>query len=555
MSLVYDKGKYKYSDTEQIKTKTNLNNNKANLNLHLKKSIKTNSNNNSKLYSEFVVSSPIRNINNNKKNTFLTTYQNYSNITANTKEYGNLYNYNKKNKISKKLKYNKSFEGNLLNNDLIFSNNFELGTDELYTIPHGKKHGNKKIYNNSVILNNIKQNKTKNKKKPHNKSITKTINTHNNFNKNNCKKNNFEENLIITKLDEKFKNLENNIIDKQYENDIDHDEMIISTKKKNININFQNNNRINTTNKINNKNLKLSDAINEITSINNKNNYYREDKSENIFMNIFINKNNIDFDENYLLNTSFENNRNDFNIMYTDHYEESVMDDMLSLEIKLLVEKMLDIQKSYHKELNLIISQYNKNKKIFKILIEKIKGIQKKIYLIKKMQDNKNIKGNVYNFIGIYNQNSQHEISKINKNEFILWKNITYKNDKRFSQYNKEKIKELFKKTIFDRYNKLSGKLNNIENKIILNLMKKSKYSVNKNNNEIKSNGSNGDIIIKNDKNMVFSASPIQPNKKIIKQNKNLNSNINNKKKHKKTSNCYQAKPDKYIYFKNSKLK
>ena len=555
MSLVYDKGKYKYSDTEQIKTKTNLNNNKANLNLHLKKSIKTNSNNNSKLYSEFVVSSPIRNINNNKKNTFLTTYQNYSNITANTKEYGNLYNYNKKNKISKKLKYNKSFEGNLLNNDLIFSNNFELGTDELYTIPHGKNHGNKKIYNNSVILNNIKQNKTKNKKKPHNKSITKTINTHNNFNKNNCKKNNFEENLIITKLDEKFKNLENNIIDKQYENDIDHDEMIISTKKKNININFQNNNRINTTNKINNKNLKLSDAINEITSINNKNNYYREDKSENIFMNIFINKNNIDFDENYLLNTSFENNRNDFNIMYTEHYEESVMDDMLSLEIKLLVEKMLDIQKSYHKELNLIISQYNKNKKIFKILIEKIKGIQKKIYLIKKMQDNKNIKGNVYNFIGIYNQNSQHEISKINKNEFILWKNITYKNDKRFSQYNKEKIKELFKKTIFDRYNKLSGKLNNIENKIILNLMKKSKYSVNKNNNEIQSNGSNGDIIIKNDKNMVFSASPIQPNKKIIKQNKNLNSNINNKKKHKKTSNCYQAKPDKYIYFKNSKIK
>ena len=555
MSLVYDKGKYKYSDTEQIKTKTNLNNNKANLNLHLKKSIKTNSNNNSKLYSEFVVSSPIRNINNNKKNTFLTTYQNYSNITANTKEYGNLYNYNKKNKISKKLKYNKSFEGNLINNDLIFSNNFELGTDELYTIPHGKNHGNKKIYNNSVILNNIKQNKTKNKKKPHNKSITKTINTHNNFNKNNCKKNNFEENLIITKLDEKFKNLENNIIDKQYENDIDHDEMIISTKKKNININFQNNNRINTTNKINNKNLKLSDAINEITSINNKNNYYREDKSENIFMNIFINKNNIDFDENYLLNTSFENNRNDFNIMYTEHYEESVKDDMLSLEIKLLVEKMLDIQKSYHKELNLIISQYNKNKKIFKILIEKIKGIQKKIYLIKKMQDNKNIKGNVYNFIGIYNQNSQHEISKINKNEFILWKNITYKNDKRFSQYNKEKIKELFKKTIFDRYNKLSGKLNNIENKIILNLMKKSKYSVNKNNNEIQSNGSNGNIIIKNDKNMVFSASPIQPNKKIIKQNKNLNSNINNKKKHKKTSSCYQAKPDKYIYFKNSKLK
>ena len=186
MSLVYDKGKYKYSDLEQIKQKNNLYNNKAHLNLNLKKNIKTNSNNNSKLYNEITVSSPIRNINNNKKNTFLTTYQNYSNITANTKEYANnIYNNNKKNKISKKLKYNKSFEGNLLNNDLIFSNNFELGGDELYTIPYGKNHANKKFNNNSVILNNNKQNKTKNKKKPHNKSITKTINTHNHFNKNN----------------------------------------------------------------------------------------------------------------------------------------------------------------------------------------------------------------------------------------------------------------------------------------------------------------------------------------------------------------------------------
>lgn len=56
-------------------------------------------------------------------------------------------------------------------------------------------------------------------------------------------------------------------------------------------------------------------------------------------MSLFDNKNNIDFDENYLLNTSFENNRNDFIIMYTDDYEKTVVNDMLSLEIKLLIEK------------------------------------------------------------------------------------------------------------------------------------------------------------------------------------------------------------------------
>ena len=83
---------------------------------------------------------------------------------------------------------------------------------------------------------------TKNKNKYNNKSVTRTINSHNNMN---SKKNNLDENFIIKKLDEKFKSLENNIIDKKYENDIDHDEMIISTNKKNPN--YQNSN-----NKINN---------------------------------------------------------------------------------------------------------------------------------------------------------------------------------------------------------------------------------------------------------------------------------------------------------------
>ena len=38
---------------------------------------------------------------------------------------------------------------------------------------------------------------------------------------------------MIKKLEEKFKSLENNIIDKKYENEIDNEEMIITTKKDN----------------------------------------------------------------------------------------------------------------------------------------------------------------------------------------------------------------------------------------------------------------------------------------------------------------------------------
>ena len=139
---------------------------------------------------------------------------------------------------------------------------------------------------------------------------------------------------------------------------------------------------------------------------------------------------------------------------------------------------MLELQKSYHKELNKIIKQYNNNKKIFNLLIDKIKILQKKKYIIKKLQETKNIKGNIYNFIDVYNHNNQHENSKINKEEFFLWKNIM--KNKVNNIHNKENLKELFKKTIFDKYNKISGKINNIENKIILNLMKKYKYNINK---------------------------------------------------------------------------
>ena len=535
MSLVFDKGKFKYyNELEQFKYKNNTNNN-AYLN---KNNLKNNSSKNSHIYSEYESSSsPFRYINNNKKKIFLTTYQNYSNIkninpTAQ--------NHNKKKINAQKLKYNKSFEGNILNED-----NFDFTNDDDYSNRRGNNKINKK-FNNSVILNN-KQ--TKNKYN-NNKSVTRTINTNRNM-KN--KKNILNENFIIKKLDEKFKSLENNIIDKKYENDIDHDEMILSTKKKNLNYqNYPdktntNTNKIKTPNKITNKNYNLSNIIDDV-NINNKVDYNKNDKIENLFFDMFNNKNVIDIDENYLLNSSFENNRNDFNIMYTDNYGETVFNDMLSLEIKLLIEKMLELQKSYHKELNKIIKQYNNNKKIFNLLIDKIKILQKKKYIIKKLQDTKNIKGNIYNFIDVYNHNNQHENSKINKEEFFLWKNIM--KNKVNNIHNKENLKELFKKTIFDKYNKISGKINIIENKIILNLMKKYKYNINKKSDRIKPRGSNDNIYDK------ITASPISQYKNTIKQNKNINnSTINKKKKHKKTTSCCPAQPSKNIYFKNSKLK
>ena len=540
MSLVYDKGKYSkyFNDQEQTKPKNNNPNLKGGM-------PKKNINKNPHLYKDFMSTSPIRNINNNKKSNCLTTYQNNNSSTTNNNYYDQQNNrYNKKN-LKSHLKYNKSFEGNMINSD-----NFDFVDDGMYTIQHGSNFGHSKFNNNSVILNN-KQLRTKNKNKSNNKSVTRAINSQTNMNMNkNYKKSNFDENMIIKKLDEKFKSLESNIIDKKYENDIDHDEMIISTNKKNpTNLTTT---RVRTTNNINSNNYKLSNIIDE-----------NNDSNSDYFMNIFDNKNNIDFDENYLLNTSFENNRNDFDIMYTENYEKTVINDMLSLEIKLLIEKMLELQKSYHKELDIIVTQYNKNEKIFKILIEKIKMVQKKLYQIKKLNETKNINGNIYNFIGIYDNNSKHEINNINLNEFYLWKYIMGIQDKKNNINNKEKLKDLFKKIIFDKYYKISTKVDSIENQIILNLMKKFKYNINSN----KKNGynnmnnlNNGHMNSSTENNKNFTASPFQEYKNQINQNKNINTNmnnrtINNKKRHKKTSSCIQSKPGKLTYFRSGKQK
>ena len=523
MSLVYDKGKHRNSYDKNIpKMKINNNNPINQINIP-KNNNKKNIIKNTHLFNEYISSSPIGNSNTYKAQ-FLTTYQNFkemSNINPNNNE--NINNVNNKRPEMKKLNFNKSFEGNI-GKDI--SKKFGIIKENIF---RGKNNENKKSVNKSMIINH--KNK-KNQNRKNNKSVNRTINAHNTLNH---KKNNIAEKLLIKKLEEKFKSLENNIIDKKYENEIDNEEMIITTKKDNY---------PNTTRpKIKGKNNILSNMINDNINSDLEN-------AENNFMNTILNKlvlnNKYDFDENYLLNSSFENNRNDFNIMYTDNYGLSVKNDMFSLEIKLLIEKILEMQKSYHKELDLILGIYNKNSKLMKLLVEKIKFLQKKIFLIKKLKEEKEMKVNLYNFLEKYNHNNQNDIYKINQNEFYLWNYILYEHNRKNNDCNKEKLKEIFKKIIFERYYKIKERFNNIENKIILNLMKKYNYNLKRKAKGAKSNNIS-DIVI-------------SPNQRQIK-NKNLNTNknkktignnINNWKKHKKTSSCVQSRSTKYTYFKNN---
>jgi hypothetical protein len=431
---------------------------------------------------------------------------------------------NNKRPEMKKLNFNKSFEGNI-GRDI--SKKFGLIKEN---IVKGKNNENKNSVNKSMVINH--KNK-KNQIKKNNKSVNRAINAHNTLNH---KKNNLAEILLIKKLEEKFKSLESNIIDKKYENEIDNEEMIITTKKDN----YPNTARFKTKG----KNKMLSNMINDNINSDFEN-------ADNNFMDIILNKlilnTEYDFDENYLLNSSFENNRNDFNIMYTDNYGLSVKNDMLSLEIKLLIEKILEIQKSYHKELDLILGVYNKNSKLMKLLVEKIKFLQKKIFLIKKLKEKEEIKGNLYIFLEKYNHNNQNDIYKINQNEFYLWNYILYEYNRKNNDYKKEKLKEVFKKIIFERYNKIKGRFNNIENKIILNLMKKYNYNIKRKANGTKSNNIADIVISPNQRQIKNKNLNTNKNKKIISSNNN-----NNWKKHKKTSSCVQSKSTKYTYFKNN---
>ena len=524
MSLVYDKGKHRNSYDKNIPKMKLSNNNPINqLNIP-KNNNKKNIIQNTHLFNEYISSSPIGNSNTYKAQ-FLTTYQNFkemSNINPNNT--GNIKNVNNKRPEMKKLNFNKSFEGNI-GRDI--SKKFGLIKEN---IVKGKNNENKNSVNKSMVINH--KNK-KNQIKKNNKSVNRTINAHNTLNN---KKNNLAEKLLIKKLEEKFKSLESNIIDKKYENEIDNEEMIITTKKDN----YPNTARFKT--KGNNK--MLSNMIN-----NNINSDF--ENADNNFMDIILNKlilnTKYDFDENYLLNSSFENNRNDFNIMYTDNYGLSVKNDMLSLEIKLLIEKILEMQKSYHKELDLILGVYNKNSKLMKLLVEKIKFLQKKIFLIKKLKEKEEIKGNLYIFLEKYNHNNQNDIYKINQNEFYLWNYILYEHNRKNNDYKKEKLKEVFKKIIFERYNKIKGRFNNIENKIILNLMKKYNYNIKRKANGTKSNNIADIVISPNQRQIKNKNLNTNKNKKIISSNNN-----NNWKKHKKTSSCVQSKSTKYTYFKNN---
>ena len=387
----------------------------------------------------------------------------------------------KLNKIKKEensYKHNKSFEENAINNNILMQYKKESPL-----VP-----GNMDNCGNEIleILNLNDNTKTKNvdKKKLNNSYILQSkfksmINDNNNNHNTHEKNNNYSNNIY------------NNINKIGLDDDIDHNELIIGSNHKN-----------------DDKDEKHK----------NESNLYEE------------NNNLVDLNiDEYLLDSSFENNKNDFNLLYSENYHKNVKNDMLKMEMQLLCEKILELQKSYHNKERMLYMDYFKEKRKLKLIHENKILLKKKIIILLNLKEKKNMKENNSVCIGFNIKKNVYKTSyKINKNEINLLNRMFPLKEIMNEKGNKKYIlKQIFKDVVYDRYKLVNNKLNEIEKNIVDSLIKKYKF----NESNDKSNSINNNSK-KTKKRNVYNRNnklPTTINKSINHSNK-VNQNKNRKK-------------------------
>ena len=309
---------------------------------------------------------------------------------------------------------------------------------------------------------------------------------------------------VISKFEEKFKLIDNEIIDENYEKDIDNDEIIIGTNK----------------NKKSNQNM---------NSLLNKINPSKKNIIEHDEISVFFTRNK---DEEYDANNNFENIKADFGIMYIDEYDKMINDDMLVLELQLLFEKILDLENSYHEEYANFIKKFNESKNFISLITYKYKEIQKKLFNLSKIKEKINNKNELNLFLVTQEKEKKSYVSEINIKEINLWENM-FKN--KIQKTNggvefkdrKSEMKNLFIKVMASKYPLVKNLLNEIENKIVIKLMKKYNYKV-LNNRKNKSQFINSTNSIKNEVGKIKSKNHKHKviNSDIHGNNNNINKNF-----------------------------
>ena len=398
---------------------------------------------------------------------------------------------NNNRKYSNKLKYNKSCEdenlipqnfldeesqSNPLYNSMIYNNKIEINEDNNNNNNSVIKKSHKKTKGKKGIVKILNTTEKKSSSSRNLNFVNCTIRENNTKISKNIKKNggtiNITDSNIIKKIDDKFKSIEDQIIDKNCDNNLDNYDF---TKK---------NNSIGYKSTIENNNISNNNIICNIYN-------NGENDNSNISFNSYSFDNNDDRKE--YIDSEFENLKNDFEIFYTKEYLNDIQEDVLQLEIQLQFEKIFELQSVYHKEYNILQKEFNYLKKIYENIIKKYKMINKTKYKLMSIYDNIQIETNYNDVVNNYKFKNNKGTIDINKTEVNLWKNMIKK-------FQKEKIiKDIFIKSILIKFNNknIKNNLNNIEKEICEKLIEKYKINILKNpkikkqKKEVKNNGKN----------------------------------------------------------------
>lgn len=328
---------------------------------------------------------------------------------------------------------------------------------------------------------------------------------------------------IIKKLDEKFKTIEETIIDKNFEENIDNDEMIVSAKKKFFNLN---------------NSVQQKEDNTKITVFSNMKNSNKKEQE-----NIINSEQSDDDDENDI--EKFESLKTDFEIFYTSDYIAGIEEDMLKLELQLVLEKAFDLQECFHSTKKLLLVKYKKLKDNFNKYTQAYIQINKKNLKLQKEKEKAQISNSICTFINNHKIKNDKELASINKDECKLWKMLLTSYDKKKEQDAKrQKMSQIFLQSVS---NKNLSSLDSVEKLLCERLIKK--YT--KKNDTTKRSGSSDqnvyNVNLGGKRDILYNTIQVPGTTKnsnpgsILKQNRHSNNEIKSKKMNSKIKNYFKC--------------
>lgn len=342
-------------------------------------------------------------------------------------------------RLKKKLKNAKSTSAIKLSINHIINNN-KLSLNSIYTTINSNNKNKLKKNNEDKSLMDQKQ------KTQYNFNPKKSYLNEENE-KNNIINSNYYNNTIT--FDTNNKKIEDLIIDNNFKNKLKSDE-IINPNNSILKTAYQKS--INTINPINREILHEIPSFGNTNTFNKEQNSYQsktrkasssinvpDDKYDFILFNGITKMNNykdiilssflVSVEDNEFVK-NFETIKNDVIKYYTKDYLNSINDDMLSLELKIIIEKILHLKFEYQKQNKFLFYNFINYKNNIKSIQKNHIDIMKKNNILQTKKINNLFINNNINIINIGNkQYLSSEKSIIDKNEIDIWNNSLKKKE------------------------------------------------------------------------------------------------------------------------------